>query len=94
MQHQPRATSAPQAAPDAAQAGWQPTEPTYICSSVTADGVGGMLAEIEEAAAAGVDIIELRLDFLKAFDPSADLKRLMDACKVPYIVTYRPTWEG
>mgnify|MGYP001807958140 CR=1 FL=1 len=94
MQHQPRATSAPQAASDARQAGWQPNEPTYICSSVTADSVERMLAEIDEAAAAGVDVIELRLDFLKEFDPSSDLKRLMDACKVPYIVTYRPAWEG
>ncbi|KAI8473685.1 MAG: type I 3-dehydroquinase-domain-containing protein [Monoraphidium minutum] len=94
MQHRARATSAPQATPEALQAGWQPNEPTYICTSVTADTVAGALAEIGEAAAAGADVIELRLDFLKEFDPSSDLKALMDACKVPYIVTYRPTWEG
>lgn len=73
---------------------WEPNEPTYICSSVTADTVEGQLAEIAEAIAAGVDIVELRLDFLNAFDPQADLKRLMDACTVPYIVTFRPKWEG
>ncbi|KIY95963.1 dehydroquinate dehydratase/ shikimate dehydrogenase [Monoraphidium neglectum] len=94
MPRQPSATSAAQATPEASQAAWSPSEPTYICTSVTADSVEGALAEIEEASAAGVDVIELRLDFLSTFDPSSDLKRLMDACKVPYIVTYRPTWEG
>jgi hypothetical protein len=89
-----RATSSPQADTETSNASWQPNEPTYICTSVTADTVEGCLAEIEEATAAGVDVIELRLDFLAQFDPDRDLKRLMDACKVPYIVTFRPTWEG
>ena len=89
------ARSAPEAVAEAAAAeAWEPSETTYICSSVTADTVDGAVAEIAEAIAAGVDIVELRLDFLQQFDPQADLKRLMDACTVPYIVTFRPTWEG
>jgi len=90
----PNATSSPEAATETSNTAWQPSEPTYICSSVTADTVEGFLAEIEEATAAGVDVIELRLDFIKDFNPSTDLKPLVDACKVPYIVTFRPTWEG
>ena len=93
MQRAPAAI-VPQAAAEASSSKWEPTEPTYICTSVTADTVGGMLAEIEEATAAGVDVIELRLDFLKDFSPETDLERLMGACSMPYIVTYRPTWEG
>lgn len=89
----PRA-SATSSAPAADTARWQPSEPTYVCSSVTADSLEGMLAEIGEATAAGVDIIELRLDFLREFNPEADLKALMEACTIPYIVTFRPTWEG
>ena len=95
-------SSPARAQPEAAEASatpsqtepWEPSEPTYICSSDTADSVEGAVAEIAEAIAAGVDVVELRLDFLAQFDPQADLKRLMDACTVPYIVTFRPTWEG
>jgi hypothetical protein len=89
-----RATSTPQAAQEASPSAWQPNERTQICTSVTADSVQGMLAEIEEATAAGVDVIELRLDFLAEFNPETDLKALMDACSVPFIVTFRPSWEG
>lgn len=65
-----------------------------ICTSVTATTQEAFLAEIAEAGAAGVDLIELRLDFLSDFNPSTDLEPLMKACAVPYIVTYRPKWEG
>lgn len=91
---QARASAVDQAMPSSSKDTWQPNEPTYICTSVTADSVQGALGEIQEATAAGVDVIELRLDYIKEFDPQMDLKTLMDACKVPYIVTYRPTWEG
>lgn len=101
QQQQTRGSAVKAAASSSAQAvaadeasAWEPNEPTYICSSVTADTVEGAIAEIAEATAAGVDIVELRLDFLKAFDPQNDLKRLMDACTTPYIVTFRPKWEG
>lgn len=43
----------------------------------------------------GVDVLELRLDFLQDFQADRDLERLMAACSsLPYIITYRPTWEG
>lgn len=67
---------------------------SYICTSVTASSLDAFLEEIREAIATGVDIVELRLDFLKDFDPTKDLDRIMAACSIPYIVTYRPTWEG
>ncbi|GLC40828.1 hypothetical protein PLESTF_001042000 [Pleodorina starrii] len=68
--------------------------PSYICTSVTATTVDAFLAEIQEAAASGVDIIELRLDFLTDFDPEQHLQQILAACPLPYIVTYRPVWEG
>jgi hypothetical protein len=94
MVSRPGATSEAQASAQPSQSGWQPKEPTYICTSATAGTVAGMLAEIGEAEAAGADVVELRLDFLTDFDPAADLKRLLDACTKPCIFTYRPTWEG
>jgi 3-dehydroquinate dehydratase/shikimate dehydrogenase len=43
----------------------------------------------------GVDVLELRLDFLQDFAPERDLDLLMGACSpLPYIITFRPTWEG
>jgi len=65
-----------------------------ICTSVTASTVQAFLAEVQEAASRGVDIIELRLDYLKDFDASRDLERIMASCPLPYIVTNRPKWEG
>jgi 3-dehydroquinate dehydratase/shikimate dehydrogenase len=67
---------------------------SYITTSVTASTVDAFLAEIQEAAASGVDIIELRLDFIKDFDTARDLERILKACPLPSIVTYRPKWEG
>lgn len=76
-----------------------PSEPAgagaaLICTSVTAPTVPAFIEEIREAVAAGVDVVELRLDFLKDFDVERDLELLMAACPIPYIVTYRPKWEG
>jgi hypothetical protein len=45
-------------------------------------------------AAAGVDVLELRLDFIQDFQPDRDLDKLMRAATLPYIITYRPKWEG
>ncbi|MEW5318268.1 MAG: hypothetical protein WDW38_009501 [Sanguina aurantia] len=69
-------------------------ETTYIVTSVTASTVAEFLLEVQEAAASGVDIIELRLDFLTDFNPERDLDTILAASPLPFIVTYRPTWEG
>jgi 3-dehydroquinate dehydratase/shikimate dehydrogenase len=67
---------------------------SLICTSVTARTVDEFIGEIAEATAAGVDVVELRLDFIKDFDTERDLERIMRSCSTPYIVTYRPKWEG
>ena len=71
-----------------------PANGTLLCTSLTAATVAGMLAEAQEAAAAGADIVELRLDYLEAFAPENDLPALLEGCPLPAIVTFRPTWEG
>ncbi len=67
---------------------------TLLCTSLTAKTVDGMLAESQEALAAGADIVEIRLDYIENFNPEADLPRLLETCPLPVIVTFRPTWEG
>ncbi|CAG9466287.1 unnamed protein product [Pedinophyceae sp. YPF-701] len=73
-------------------------EGTKLTTSITAPTVEAALKEIPEAAAAGADIIELRLDLYADFKPQEHLATLIQACqdqaKVPCIVTYRPVWEG
>lgn len=65
----------------------------FLCTSLTASTIQGMLAEAQEAQQAGADIVELRIDFLKDLQPDRDLPILRADCPLPAIVTYRPTWE-
>jgi 3-dehydroquinate dehydratase/shikimate dehydrogenase len=67
---------------------------TLLCSSLTASTKSGMLEEAREAKNAGADVVELRLDFLKDFDPTSDLEEMVRGFELPCIVTYRPSWEG
>lgn len=86
MQQQPAVAAA------GAAAGAAPR--THLCTSLTAGTVEGMLAEAQEALAAGADLVELRIDFLPQLDAQADLPRLLAGCPLPAIVTYRPDWEA
>lgn len=65
-----------------------------LTTSVIASTMAEALEEIDEAIVAGADIVELRIDFLRDFIAARDVRVLLDACSVPCIVTYRPTWEG
>lgn len=65
-----------------------------LCTSITGTSVAEALELIAEGNQSGADVLELRLDFYLDFSSSEQLKTLMDACEVPYIVTYRPSWEG
>ncbi|KAF8061413.1 bifunctional 3-dehydroquinate dehydratase/shikimate dehydrogenase [Scenedesmus sp. PABB004] len=89
------AAAAPAAAEAAPAGGPGGGGRTMICTSITAPTVDAFLAEIAEAQGTGVDVLELRLDFLTDFTPEAHLEALMAAAApLPYIVTFRPTWEG
>jgi len=70
------------------------TADCLLCTSVTAQTTHGMEREMAEAVEAGAQIIELRLDFLANLNPARDLPKLVAACPVPAIVTFRPKWEG
>jgi len=68
-----------------------------LCTSITATTLGGCLEQIESAAKQGVDVVELRLDFLSNGDARDGVSKLVEECeekKLECIVTYRPEWEG
>ncbi|KAI4301861.1 hypothetical protein L6164_035099 [Bauhinia variegata] len=67
---------------------------TLICAPVMADSVGEMLVQMRRAKKVGADLVEVRLDFLKKFNPSQDLEILINQSPLPTLITYRPTWEG
>lgn len=69
-------------------------ESCALTTSVIAPTVDEALAEIVEAVEGGADIVELRVDFIDGLDAPVDLPKMLAACAVPCIVTYRPTWEG
>ena len=74
--------------------GSKDSAPALLCTSITAATVDGALETIQMAKNSGANILELRLDFYHDFEPVQHLHKLMDACTLPYIVTYRPQWEG
>ncbi|CAA6654210.1 unnamed protein product [Spirodela intermedia] len=53
-----------------------------------------MLDDVGRAKASGADVVEIRLDHLAAFSPRRDLELLFRARPLPFIITYRPKWEG
>lgn len=53
-----------------------------------------MLLNVKKAKEKGADLVELRLDFLKNFNPDYDLEVLIRNSCLPTLVTFRPTWEG
>lgn len=58
------------------------------------DTVDQMLIQAKKAKEQGADLVELRLDFLKNFNPNYDLEILIKNSCLPTLVTFRPTWEG
>lgn len=52
------------------------------------------LKGVERGNTSGAEVLELRLDLYKDFSSEKDLQALIGACRLPFIVTYRPIWEG
>jgi 3-dehydroquinate dehydratase / shikimate dehydrogenase len=68
-------------------------QPTLVAVTVTADTPACMQAAMAQAAQAGADLVELRLDWLRQFD-EVQVQALVTVRPCPVIVTIRPAWEG
>ena len=62
---------------------------TLLCVPLVARTVEEMEIDAAAAAAAGGDLVEIRLDFIEGFSPREDLSRLLRSCPLPALVTYR-----
>ncbi|GFP93411.1 bifunctional 3-dehydroquinate dehydratase/shikimate dehydrogenase chloroplastic [Phtheirospermum japonicum] len=67
---------------------------TLICAPLMADTVDQVVELMHKAKSKGADIVEIRLDHLKSFNPHADIEKLIKQCPLPTLFTYRPIWEG
>ncbi|CAF2374058.1 bifunctional 3-dehydroquinate dehydratase/shikimate dehydrogenase, chloroplastic [Brassica napus] len=68
--------------------------PSLICAPVMADSIDKMVTETCKAQELGADLVEIRLDSLKDFNPLEDLKTIINKSPLPTLFTYRPKWEG
>uniref|UniRef100_A0A2N9EJV3 shikimate dehydrogenase (NADP(+)) n=1 Tax=Fagus sylvatica TaxID=28930 RepID=A0A2N9EJV3_FAGSY len=68
--------------------------PTLVCAPIMAESVDKMVINMDKAKQGGADLVEIRLDSLKSFNPNEDLKTLIKECPLPTLFTYRPKWEG
>lgn len=62
---------------------------TLICAPVMAESVDQMLIQMGKAKEVGADLVEIRVDFLKNFNPRRDLGVLINQSPLPTLVTYR-----
>ncbi|KAK4586904.1 hypothetical protein RGQ29_023876 [Quercus rubra] len=67
---------------------------TLLCAPIMAETVDKMVINMDKAKQSGADLVEIRLDSLKSFNPYEDLKTLIKECPLPTLFTYRPKWEG
>ncbi|TYH53138.1 hypothetical protein ES332_D09G077900v1 [Gossypium tomentosum] len=68
--------------------------PTLICAPLMADSIDKMVTLMAKAKATTADLVEIRLDSLKNFNPFEDLNVLIKQSPLPTLFTYRPVWEG
>lgn len=63
--------------------------PSLICAPVMADSIEKMVTETCKAQELGADLVEIRLDMLKDFNPLEDLKTIIKKSPLPTLFTYR-----
>ncbi|KAF8394499.1 hypothetical protein HHK36_020709 [Tetracentron sinense] len=67
---------------------------TMICVPLMGQSVEKMVSDMFQAKAQGADLVEIRLDYIKNFQPRQDLEILIRDKPLPVIIVYRPKWEG
>lgn len=65
------------------------SSPTLLCTPLMGTTVDQMLIEMRKAKEIGADLVEIRLDCLRNFNPLQDLEILIKQSPLPTLVTYR-----
>ncbi|KAJ0525882.1 putative 3-dehydroquinate dehydratase, Shikimate dehydrogenase (NADP(+)) [Helianthus annuus] len=67
---------------------------TMVCVPLMSHSVEQLVGDMFQAKNEGADLVEIRLDFLKEFDPVKDLRTIVGCRPLPIVVVYRPKWDG
>ncbi|KAK6232818.1 hypothetical protein SCA6_002891 [Theobroma cacao] len=67
---------------------------TMICAPLMAQSVEQMVKDMHQAKAEGAQLVEIRLDYIKNFQPHQDIQIILKNKPLPVIIVYRPKWEG
>lgn len=62
---------------------------TLICVPIMGETIEKMVVDMSKAKTSGADLVEVRLDTLKRFNPRQDLEVLIRKCPLPTLFTYR-----
>lgn len=65
------------------------SSPTLLCTPLMGTTVDQMLIEMRKAKEVGADVVEIRLDCLRKFNPHQDLEILIKRSPLPTLVTCR-----
>ncbi|XP_058002784.1 bifunctional 3-dehydroquinate dehydratase/shikimate dehydrogenase, chloroplastic [Hevea brasiliensis] len=65
-----------------------------LCAPLMAQSVEQMITDMHRAKTQGADVVEVRLDYLKNFQPRQDLETILRNKPLPVVIVYRPKWEG
>ncbi|KAJ0707318.1 putative 3-dehydroquinate dehydratase, Shikimate dehydrogenase (NADP(+)) [Helianthus annuus] len=65
-----------------------------VCVPLMSHSVEQLVGDMFQAKNEGADLVEIRLDFLKEFDPVKDLRTIVGCRPLPIVVVYRPKWDG
>lgn len=64
---------------------------TALCAAIFVHDLAQAQADVARATEAGADLVELRID---EFTDEAQVRKLVEACILPAVVTCRAAWEG
>ncbi|KAJ0753278.1 putative 3-dehydroquinate dehydratase, Shikimate dehydrogenase (NADP(+)) [Helianthus annuus] len=62
---------------------------TMVCVPLMSHSVEQLVGDMFQAKNEGADLVEIRLDFLKEFDPVKDLRTIVGCRPLPIVVVYR-----
>ncbi|KAJ8760717.1 hypothetical protein K2173_017791 [Erythroxylum novogranatense] len=70
------------------------TTSTLVCAPLMVESVEQLLSCMPLAKAQGADVVEVRLDYIKNFQPRQDLETILRNKPLPVIIVHRPKSEG
>ncbi|RAL52452.1 hypothetical protein DM860_007309 [Cuscuta australis] len=65
-----------------------------VCAPVAAGTVAEVIEGMHKAKGEGADMVEIRLDCIRHFNPKQHLHSLLSNKPLPVLILYRPVWEG